>query len=263
MARFFTGALLLLFVTACSDLFEYHPNEIRLDAHEKDLTQKNLNRLSQQSPSDTVRFILMGDTQRFYDELQDFVATAATYQVDFILHTGDIADFGMAQEYKWVHELMQKLPQPYLTAIGNHDLLANGPAIYEQMFGPQNYDFTYGNFQFVILNTNGREYNFNGSIPDIGWLRQTLSKSANEAIVIGHIPPYDGDFDPALENKFARQLKESNKVKLALFGHKHSGFTGQPYNDDITYHVAGGMKEREFSIITLAKDYQHVEVANF
>jgi 3',5'-cyclic AMP phosphodiesterase CpdA len=263
MTRFFLLAIWLVTAVSCSEVFEYHPNEIRLEAHQTDLTAKNLQRIAAQTPTDTVRFILMGDTQRFYDHIQDFVSSAKRQKVDFIIHTGDISDFGMAQEFKWVHELMSELPQPYLTVVGNHDLLATGPLIYEQMYGDQNYSFTYGDFNFILLNTNSREYSFDGSIPDINWLQQQLNSTQKQSVVIGHIPPFDSDFDPVLESIFARTLNESQKVNLALFGHKHTNYEGEPYEDGVTYHVSNSMKGRNYSVITLAKDYEAIEIVDF
>ncbi|WP_460881127.1 hypothetical protein [Pontibacter rugosus] len=70
----------VLLLTACEDLFEYHPNQIRLRESEKNLTKRNISRIQQQTPGDTLRLIVMGDTQRFYDDAEDFVKAASAME---------------------------------------------------------------------------------------------------------------------------------------------------------------------------------------
>ena len=256
----YTGLLwsvvVALFVASCENLIEYHPSEIRLDESEKNLTQKNLERLMAQNPGDTIRILQMGDTQRFYDHIQDFYASAMQQKnIDFMLHLGDITDFGMAQESKWVHGILKKLPYPYITVVGNHDLLANGRKVYEQMFGPLNYYFDYGGIRFILIDANSREYNFNGVIPDIKWLKSTLAPaSVKKAVVVSHIPPFDGDFDPNLEQDYVQSLRDSKKVSLSLHGHQHRSSVTTPYGNDITFVVSNSMKGRSYFILEIWKE---------
>lgn len=256
--------LLVLFfmVSSCEEVFEYHPNAIILEEDERDLTHKNLQRLKQQAPGDTIKLLLMGDTQRFYDHIEDFYSSASKQKnIDFMLHCGDISDFGMAQEFKWVHSLLKGLPFPYLTVIGNHDLLANGKKVYEQMYGPLNYYFDYGNLRFVITDTNSREYNYNGSVPNISWISSALKTpdSIEQAIVVSHIPPFDGDFDQSLVPAYLRTLRENKKVKLSLHGHQHRSSIEQPYGDDLKFIVTNSMKGRSYYIIDIWKGGHRVQ----
>ncbi|MBW3544913.1 MAG: metallophosphoesterase [Bacteroidetes bacterium] len=247
--------LLIILAGSCEEPFEYHPNEIRLKADEQNLTQKYLDQLSKQPAGDTIRFILMGDTQRFYDHILDFVESARLQQhVDFMLHAGDISDFGMAQEFRWVHSLLRELPFPYLTVVGNHDLLANGTKIYQQMYGPLNYFFDYGSTRFLMLDTNSREYNFDGSTPDLIWLEQNLTAQGNftQSVVIGHIPPSDSDFDQKLQEKFVN-IQKANGVLLNLYGHQHKSNITHPYGDDLPMIITNSMKGRSYFVIEIWK----------
>ncbi|WP_460893812.1 metallophosphoesterase family protein [Rufibacter soli] len=248
--------LVLLLASSCDELFEYHPNQIRLKDHEKDLTAYNLKRLASQNPQDTVRLLVMGDTQRFYDETVDFVRTANTYaNIDFVVHLGDISDFGMSQEFTWVHDIMQDLKWPYLTVIGNHDMLGNARQVYKKMYGPLNYSFTYGHTKFVFVDTNGREYGFNGKVPDLDWLQQELTPASGDtwqqAIVVSHVPPFDTDFDKQLELPFHQTLAQAQTVALSLHGHKHSWTTQNTYDGSILYHVTTTVKERSFTYLKI------------
>ena len=52
----------------------------------------------------------MGDSQRWYDETEDFVnALNKRDDVDFVIHGGDISDFGLMKEFMWVRDIMGKL----------------------------------------------------------------------------------------------------------------------------------------------------------
>ena len=151
-------AALVTILSSCEGLFEYHPNEIRLKNNEKNITAQNLDKIKKQQPGDTLRLLVMGDSQRFYDATNSFIKKANEFQnIDFVVHQGDISDFGITQEFKWIHAIMKNLKWPYLTVIGNHDLLANGREVYKQMYGEFNYSFEYGHTKFIFIDTNGRE----------------------------------------------------------------------------------------------------------
>ncbi|MBA9076032.1 MULTISPECIES: metallophosphoesterase family protein [Rufibacter] len=249
--------LLLLLLSACEGIFEYHPNQIRLKDSEKNLTQKNLARLLAQAPGDTLRLLVMGDTQRFYDATVDFVDKANSIpHIDLVVHLGDISDFGLSQEFRWVHDIMKNLKYPYLTVIGNHDMLGNARTVYSEMYGAFNYSFVYGHTKFIFIDTNGREYGFNGLVPDLDWLQQQLTPEPDapwtQAVVVSHVPPFDGDFDPQLELPYHQTLAQSGVVPLSLHGHRHSWQTETRYNDpSILYHVTTTVKERGFTYLKL------------
>lgn len=253
--------LLLIIIGSCERVFEFHPNAIRLDESEQGLTQKYLDELGKGNPGDTIRLVLMGDTQRFYDHIQDFTASASQQKdIDFMLHCGDISDFGMTQEFIWVHDMLQDLPFPYLTVIGNHDLLANGGKVYEEMYGPRNYFFDFNGTRFVMVDTNSREYEFDGTVPDLAWMSSALDlpKAVSQAVVVGHVPAFDADFDKALEEGFVEVLRK-NDVQLSLFGHQHNSQILHPYGDDIKIVVTNSMKGRSYYIVQIWKEGYSVE----
>lgn len=250
----FCGLLLLanLFFS-CDGLFQFNPNQIALNAEEKNLNRKNMERIKQLTPADTMRFILMGDTQRFYDESVDFVESANKQKnIAFVLHAGDISDFGLSQEFKWVNQIMQKLNYPYLTIIGNHDLIANGPIVYKKMYGELNYTFEYGNNKFIFIDTNSREYAFSGEVPNLKWLKSELDNNTlnKNAIVIGHVAPFHGDFDVAMEKEYAHMLASDKNVKFSLYGHQHSFGDSVYYDDGVRYFVTTTVGARAYMIIT-------------
>ena len=255
----------VLFFTAC-DLFEYSPNQIVLDDDEKDLNAKSIAQLQAMPYKDTLRIILMGDTQRFYDETAEFVASANKQEdIDLVIHAGDISDFGFAREFKWVSEIMSGLKVPHVTVVGNHDLLVNGPKVYKEMFGPFNFSFSYSGIKFIFFDNNSREYNFNGLVPDLDWISKELEDTASfkQAVLVSHIPPFSADTDPKLEKDYTKMLSENGKVSLSLHGHQHSFSIEERYEDGITYAVSGAMDDRGYLIITLFGDAFNTEKVLF
>ncbi|MCE7064858.1 metallophosphoesterase [Dyadobacter sp. CY326] len=245
-----------LMLAACEGIFQYNPNQVIFKDDERNLNQKNIERIQARPLTDTVKFILMGDTQRWYDETDAFVKSANSQKdVAFVLHAGDISDFGLSQEFKWVNEIMVKLNCPYLTVIGNHDLVANGPAAYRKIYGPMDYSFDYGNNKFIFINTNSREYVFNGTVPNLGWLETQLANNPEKknAIVIAHIPPFDGDFDPKLQDGYAKLLADDDNVKFSLYGHQHTFRDGEFYEDGVHYYLTTSTGERGYWLFTTWK----------
>ena len=243
----------MLLVTAC-EKFEYSPNEVKLEEEELDLTRKNLDKIAALNleKKSAFRFVVISDTQRFYDELDDVVeALNSRTDIDFLVLTGDITDFGTAKEYRWINERMQKLGIPFLTVIGNHDCVGNGKKIYKAMYGPYDYTMNIGRNRFVFMNTNSLE--FSDPVPDLNVFRNALKDTANfdQAFVLSHIPPFDVDFDKSMEEEFTRISKES-KVKVSIHGHQHGYAEPKKYYDDkVDYLIVGSVQKRGYEEVTV------------
>ncbi|TGE15070.1 metallophosphoesterase family protein [Hymenobacter elongatus] len=264
--RFRTPSSLLLLTAALAlgscDKLEFSPNDYRAPAEERALTEKNLGRL-QQMPlpvgQDTLRFIFTGDSQRFYDEVDDLVASANQQPgISFFVVAGDISDFGFAKEMRWINEKLRQLKVPYVTVIGNHDSVGNGREAYKEIFGPLNYSFIYGDTKFIMVDTNGREYNFDGQVPNMPWLNRELSNlgGARRQVVISHVPPQDADFDPALQAPYAQALRETKSLVFQMNGHRHSSSITQPYKDGVWYVNADAFSERQYMVVSVWGDKQ-------
>lgn len=249
-------SILLFFVVilfSCREVFQFNPNEIRLEEYEQNLNAKNIARLRTHVPGDTLKFILIGDSQRFYDEVQGFVEKVnAVEDAAFVLLAGDITDFGLNKEFRWINDRLRKLKMPYITVIGNHDMLGNGSLIYSKMFGPTDFSFSVGSNKFICLNTNSQERGFDGTLPDMRWLNSELSGLSHysQAFIVSHMPPFDAGFDKSKEKEFAAALANSGKVKLTLNGHQHRFSVTTPYNDGVTYLVSASMNKRSYTLVT-------------
>lgn len=253
-----TAASLLLagLLTGC-ELLELSPNETRTPAAYHDLTRKSLEALAARpnpSAGDTLRFVFTGDAQRFYEEAEDLVRSVNQQRnIAFVAVAGDISDFGLIRELRWVHDKLHKLNVPYLTVVGNHDMAANGREGYQQVYGPLNYSFVYARTRFVFVDTNGREYDFNGRVPDLPWLRTQLADTAGtrRQVVLGHVPPNDPDFDPQLERPYVQALTAAPQVMLELNGHRHDFSQTFPYEGTLPFINSYSFEKRQYVVITL------------
>lgn len=251
--QYYTRYLFLLLCVNFIGCVKYSPYEVIVDPHDRDINAKNVSRiLSMDQSNDTITFIFIGDTQRYYEESIDFVESInLRNDIDFVAISGDLTDFGLLDEFHGIAKIFGGLKVPYITAVGNHDLIYNGRLVYEEMYGPLDYVFTFKRMKFIVLNTNSREFGFNGSVPNIPWLNFHLSDTSNytNAIVIEHVPPNNADFDPNLEMPYATTLAKWEKTLLSMNGHNHDQSVGRPYSDGVTYFNSYSVGKGMYSVI--------------
>jgi Icc protein len=240
-------------LTSCEQ-FEFSPNQT-IDTHSPlDLNAKNLTKLKQSAVDDTVSFVFVGDSQRWYSELDRFVAKCnATPGVDFILLAGDISDFGLLQEFKWVNEQLLKLDKPYFGVVGNHDLVANGEKVFTSIFGPTDYSFVYDSIKIIAHNTNSLEYS-ERKIPDMNWLTAQVNddSAAKHIITVSHVPPFSPlEFDQEIKPAYTSLLQRNPKTLLSLHGHVHTHMDFYPFEDGIRYITSFSFNQNSFLLLKI------------
>ncbi len=247
----------LVFLSSCQKLIKYNANEIRIEEKDQFQNNKNIERIRSSAQKDSFSFIVISDSQRSYDELDDFVKRANNYpDISFVILNGDITDFGLQSEYLWISQRMQKLAFPYIAVIGNHDMLGNGREIYNQMYGPENFSFSYSGYQFIFLNSNFTEAKPGEFLPDNSWLKKELSlSSAEEKIfVFAHIAPFSLSFDPSLEHEFADMLAANGKVALSIHGHEGKYYEWMRYGPPVMYIIVNSLRFRKYELINVTRD---------
>jgi len=251
-----TIALLFALTVVSCDLFEYSPNQTFDRNSPHNLNATNLERLQSAPVDDTVTIAFVGDSQRWYDNVDKFVDKINTIQdVDFVLLSGDISDFGLLNEYEWLHRSFSRLRAPYFAVIGNHDVVANGENVFKEMFGPINDSFVYDSIKFILHNTNGREFP-NVNVPDLVWLQDQF-KVENDAKVkyfvgVSHVPPMDGDFKQELVSPYTQLFSSQPGFLLSLHGHIHDHTDGYPYNDGVRYITSYAFDQPKFLLIKIS-----------
>mgnify|MGYP000977378670 CR=1 FL=1 len=260
----FTVVFLL---SGCDRLFEYSPYSANVRKSFEATTAYNLQKIKaiETETGGIVEFkvALISDSHLFYNGLVDIINLInEDEEILFVIHGGDMTDNGMLKEYEIFHNLMNKLKKPYLTAIGNHDFLANGRQIYDEMFGEENYSFVFKNCKFIFFRDVIWENNYEE--PDFFWLKAQLenSEDCSRIFVIAHIPPWSDQFSYSTSLIY-KTLMDTFNVDLSIHGHHHDHEYFEYYNDSVKYLIIGAPSKGSFCKMTIGVDSVYVEKVNF
>jgi len=259
--------LLAVTLLGSCDLIEYHPYDLESKNQPSNLNQTNIKLIEKiNDDSDTVRFVFMGDTQRFYDETTDFVnAVNKRNDIDFVIHGGDITDFGMSKEYVWIHDIMKKLRVPYVALIGNHDVVGHGKDVYQKIYGDFNFSFQFRKTRFICLNTNALEFDYSIPVPDFDFMMSFLNDSSDieRTIVVMHSPPYDDQFNNNSALMFNYLVEQYKGLAFCIHAHRHSLSENDYFKNGITYYGCDDIAGRSYLLFTLIGNSYTYQVVKF
>lgn len=253
--------LTILFVPSC-DMLELHPYDAYVRG-EKNLNEKNIKLLEEKlKDRKSFRFAFISDTQRWYDETEGMVADInKRTDIDFVIHGGDISDFGATHEFIMQRDIMQEFKTPWVAILGNHDCLGTGEDVYKEIWGKPNFSFLAGNVLFICLNTNCMEYDYSEPIPDFSYLENLmkhLPEGAEKTVAVMHVPPFDLEFNNNVANVFQLYLKEFPNLQFCMNGHAHDYQINDFFNDGVLYYQTPCAKDRSYIVFTLTEDgYEH------
>lgn len=249
------------------DAFEYHSYDGNIKG-EKNINNKNIKLIEQNCEGkQTIRFAFMGDTQRHYDETEKFVSHLNSRDdIDFVIHGGDISDFGSTKEFMWMRDILNKLKQPYVVLLGNHDCLANGNDIFQDIFGKENFAFKAGNNRFVCLNTNALEFDYSRPVPDFTFLEEQLKlqeKDQEKTVVVMHARPYSEQFNNNVATVFQRYVKEFSSLQFCVNAHDHNTSIKDIFEDGIMYYGVPSIEKKAYFIFTIKPNEYEYELVEF
>lgn len=254
-------ASLALLLSACEDPIQFSP--LAVETSERHLTQRNISAIESQSLSvfAPFKFALLADTHAYYSEFDRAVrAINQRDDIAFVLHAGDVTDWGLLQEYDWSTTILARLTVPYLTVIGNHDAINNGKENYQAIFGPYDYSLIYNQVKIVVLNDVSWE--FDNQVPRLDWLAAELGdyQLYRHQMVLTHVPPDDQErFSPLIAPLFIDTLK-SNFTALVMSGHYHAhSYREELLNNGlpIGFLVTGTLNDNHYIVVSVEAD--HIE----
>ena len=254
----------ILCLTAC-DMIEYHPYDVNIDGA-TDLTATHCALIEQQcAGKDTIRFAHISDTQRFYDETQRIVRDINRRDsIDFVIHTGDQTDFGLAKEYMWMRNILLGLKVPYICAIGNHDCLGSGEAAYHRVYGDDNFSLNASFLHIVSLNTNAYEYDYSTDVPNFGFMKrdaQSLPDSVTSTIIAMHVAPGMFLFNENVAEYFDQICRSYRGLQVCVCGHDHHFEVLYPFGEDGTPYIqCDDAKSLCYVIYTVTRNNYSYEV---
>ena len=259
--------LLILILQAC-DMFESHLYDGNIKG-ETEINTKNIKRIEEAcKDKTTIRFAFISDTQRWYDETKDCVnALNKRDDIDFVIHGGDIADFGLTKEYTWMRDILNGLHAPYVALLGNHDCLANGEDIFRKVFGEENFTFLAGNTKFICLNTNALEFDYSHPVPDFNFMENQLlddHPGYEKTIVAMHVRPFAEQFNNNVATYFQQLVKSYKGIQFCIYGHEHNLVADDLFQDGVIYYQVSNIEKRKYLVFTLKPDNTYdYEVASF
>ncbi len=236
---------------------------------------------------------------RFYRntlwKLPRAVDTLNKYGVDFVMSLGDMID-KYYDSYDSVVQFYNNLTMPYYNLLGNHDFEeiddSLQPGIISRYTMPgYYYDFSYGNWRFVVLDgtelaaysrymhpglaaegdslwnsvqsqVNGKPWNGGISRTQLAWIRSRIEDALNseqQVILFCHFPVFPATLELSLWNsaEIRDLLKEYPNVVAYINGHFHDGAYG--FTDGIHYLTQKAMLDTEtknsFAIMEIYRHY--------
>lgn len=264
--RLLICSLSLLIISSC-DMIDYHPYDVRISG-ETDVNAHNIAKIEKNcKEKTTIKFVTMGDSQRWYDETVDCVNDINKRDdIDFVIHGGDISDFGVTDEFLWQRDIMNKLNVPYVVLIGNHDCLGTGEETFRAVFGNPNFSFIAGRTKFVCLNTNALEFDYSRPIPDFTFIAEEITSRQDEfdkTVVSMHVRPYADQFNNNVAHVFQRYVTEFPGIQFCTAAHEHHLFEENLFDDGIIYYMSDCMKNRSYYLFTITPDGYEREVVYF
>lgn len=216
-----TFLLLATLFQACEDPFDYHPWEVDIPGDERDLNYQEISKIQQSIGLDTTtyNFAVFGDPHYYYTDTRNILEHIANDpSIRFVIVVGDITDQALMDEFVQYAEMMEESGIPHITLIGNHDHLANGRTIFEEMFGPRNMMFTVGGVRFVLFDNN----EFESSVAvDYPWLYTSLSQAFDgQTIVFMHVPPVSDQLE-GLPRQELENVMQATRPDDVYMGHIH------------------------------------------
>lgn len=248
-------------------MLDVHPYDVRVDG-ERNVNGKNIKKIEEKCKGKTtIKFVTMGDSQRWYDETEEFVKSInKRTDIDFVIHGGDMSDFGVTDEFMLQRDIMNKLHVPYVTIIGNHDCLGSGKSAYKAIFGETNFSFIAGNIKFICLNTNALEFDYSEAIPDFMYLENEISNRKdeyNKTVVSMHARPLCEIFNNNVARVFQHYISKFPNLQFCTAAHEHRLFEMDIFEDGINYYMSDCIKHRNYYVFTITPDGYEYEVVYF
>jgi 3',5'-cyclic AMP phosphodiesterase CpdA len=159
----------------------------------------------------------------------------------FLIHTGDMVDYGSRKNFVAFQELMADFPLPFYPVPGNHDRDDDGSLTpYVEFSGAPatHYSFDVDPVHFTMVNSAtghlGEE--------ELAWLDRDLAATEQPVkIVASHYPPFDPDGTSHVlyeGSEAFMELMKKHDVACALLGHIHT--YSEEKRDGTIYVITGG-----------------------
>lgn len=158
------------------------------------------------------------------DDIREAVAEVNSCDsIQFMVISGDLAEFGATQEFADLKQLLSALRKPLYMTTGNHDVnwSENGCTAYEKFFGPAHFLFDKSGIRFIGCGAGPMLRMGAPCVPreEVEWLRSVLDTTSSTIpiIFVNHFP-----MDAGVTNseEILNLLRERN-IQFVMCGHEH------------------------------------------
>lgn len=156
--------------------------------------------------------------------LRSIAQINATDGLDFVLVTGDIADYGDHATILKAKACLDLLRYKYYIILGNHETTwsDSGCMAFSETFGSERFEFEHGGILFLGFNTGPfMRMAYGHVVPqDIAWLKQRMDKWGKEkpVVLVTHYPLTKGDIDNWYD---VTDAVRPYNIRLMIGGHYH------------------------------------------
>lgn len=252
---------------ACDSVFDIHPYDVNIKG-EKNINAKNMELIVEKcKEKDTVRFAFISDSHQWLDDLKQEVADINKHtELDFVIHGGDLTDFGATKEFLWTRDYLNKLKIPFVVLLGNHDCLGTGNQTFEKVFGQPDFSFIAGRVKFVCLNTNAIEYDYSKPVPNFDFMEEQRTKDSldfDRTVVCMHAAPYSEQFNNNVAKVFNFYTHQFPDLLFCLYGHGHHTQQDDLFKDGTIYYQVGNAPKHQYYIFTITPTSYQYEIIDF
>lgn len=260
-------SLSLACLSSCDSVFDVHPYDVRVKG-ETQINAKQIVKIEELMKSkDTIRFAFISDTHQYLSDFSDEVADINKRDsIDFVIHGGDMTDFGGTREFEWAREKLFKLKVPFVALLGNHDCLGTGEQAYLEMFGSPDFSFIAARIKFVCLNTNAMEFDYSKPVPNFDYMESQVTENASDfdkTVICMHAAPYCEQFNNNVANVFNYYTQKFPSLMFCLYGHGHHTEQNDMFDNGIMYYEVGNVAKRQYYIFTITPTDYRYEIIDF
>ncbi|MGL5675887.1 MAG: metallophosphoesterase family protein [Cellulosilyticaceae bacterium] len=169
------------------------------------------------------------------EQLKKGLANIRLEDVDAVLITGDLTEYGTAEDYKALRQALEGLfgHIPLVVTLGNHD---DREAFYEGWLEQQGNAMPYhtvtilGNTTIIGLDISDK-IDQNGVLGEAHcrWLEEALAEAKGTDILLmmhHHLLPTQATIPPVAYKDTFESIIEQSDIKAILCGHTHHTYTG-------------------------------------
>ena len=258
---------LLSTLVCCRDVFDIHPYDVHFEG-ETNVNAHHIAKIQANCQGkDTLRIVVTGDTQGWYDEAEALVRSVNKRgNVDFVIHGGDFTNFGATREFVKQRDIFNQLKMPWIGIIGNHDCLGTGIKVYRAMFGETNFSFVAGRVKFICLNTNALEYDYSEPIPDFDFLEMQVEADStlyDRTVFCMHAPPFNEQFNNNVVRAFNHYVELFPNVLFCTAAHVHRFEFNDLFSNGIIYYCSDSVNHRNYLVFTITPEGYDYEVVDY